>query len=62
MPYGVKAVSNPRFRKDIARFILGFNLAAELSDEDAQGFRLVYVVAAPDRDHECAAGDNPIGM
>src|SRR5438128_2677665 len=45
----IKAIANPRFGHDVARLgRIGFDLLAQLSDEDAQIFVLLGIVAAPD--------------
>ena len=60
---GIKAVADPGFSDDIARFgVVRFDLLAELTDKNPQVFCLLYVITAPDSAQENAVRENFVGM
>src|ERR1044072_2934935 len=60
---GVEAVADPGFGEDVARAgRVGFDLLAQLADEDAQVFGLLDALAAPDRREQRAVRENLAGV
>jgi len=56
--FGDEAVADPGFGLDVLFAGFGFEFFAELSDEDAEVFGLVYGVSAPDGGEQGAMGDD----
>src|SRR5262245_3648560 len=55
---GVKAVADPRFGENVARFrMIRFDLLSKMADEDTQVFGLFYIIFTPDD-----AEQNSMGM